>query len=284
MASSHRHILLLVPLCAAGALAGAGIALKHKLSRTYISFKTRFGKARIFQVTDDDDKTVRLLEIDRCIHSATYIDDDYCELVFQYLKTYNKAFNARSTIKKICVLGCGGYDYPKYLIAHHKNAVIDAVEIDSDITSLASYYFYLDRLFEEYDLDNNQRLNLITDDSLHHLEMLSGDIRYDFIVNDCYSEGTTPKHLMSMRFFQAVKEHLNDGGIYAVNTIASLSKKSDVEILKKHVCYLQSFFSHVYILPCDKSDLETPDNNIIFASDQAFPPSLSGECIPIESL
>ncbi len=284
MTLSRRHIFFLATVSIAGAIAGAGAALKHKLDKTYLPFKTRYGKARIFQVTDDENKTVRLLEIDRSIHSATYIDDDYCELVFQYLKDYNKAFDVCNDIEKICILGCGGYDYPKFLIAHHKNVVIDAIEIDSAITSLASYYFYLDRLFEEYDLDNTQRLNLITDDSLHHLEMLPGDVYYDFIVNDCYSEGAPPKHLMSMRFFQAVKDHLSAGGIYAVNIVASLSKKTDVDLLKKQICYLQSFFSHVYVLPCDKSDLETPDNNIIFASDEVFPKHIKDECIPIESL
>ena len=119
-------------------------------SGTYLRFSTLFGQARVYQVEDDAGSPVRLLEVGGIVQSGTYVDERYTELVFEYLKRYDLMFEAERPIRHVAVLGCGGYDYPEHLIAHHPDVLVDAVEIDPAITEIARRYFFLDRLIEEY--------------------------------------------------------------------------------------------------------------------------------------
>ena len=124
----------------ATALALAAVAIRNRLfSGTYLRFDTMFGKTRVYQVSDDAGRSVRLLEVGGIVQSGTYVDDDYTDLVFEYLKRYDMMFESGKPIERVCVLGCGGYDYPEHLIAHYPDVVVDAVEIDPAITSIAPF-------------------------------------------------------------------------------------------------------------------------------------------------
>lgn len=136
---------------------------------TYMRFDTMFGRARVYQVQDGDGRAVRLLEVGGIVQSGTFVDERYTELVFEYLKRYDLMFEAQRPMRRVCVLGCGGYDYPEHLIAHHPGVVVDAVEIDPAITAIARQYFFLDRLIAEYDVEETGRLNLVCSDALEHL-------------------------------------------------------------------------------------------------------------------
>ena len=164
--------------CVAGAALAAGAAGAWAWRRfgpaTYVRAKTMFGKTRIYQVEDDVGVPVRLLEVGGVVQSGTYVDEHYTELVFEYLRLYDLMFGAARPIRRVCVLGCGGYDYPEHLVAHHPEVQVDAVEIDPAITELARRYFFLDRLIAEYDALATGRLRLVCADALEHLQAHGG--------------------------------------------------------------------------------------------------------------
>lgn len=257
---------------AAGVLTvGTILALKRIREQRTISFPTKNGKARVYEVNDDNGFPVRLLEVDGIVQSGTYVNDGnepedtpaYTDLVFNYLKQYDRVFEKKKDIQNICVLGCGGYDYPKHLIAHHAPVCVDAVEIDPTITALAERYFYLDRLKEEYDIDENDRLHLITNDALIHL--LETGPHYDAIINDTYDGGSVPLHLASYPFYTAVKRRLNPDGVFATNIVSPL-QGPDSGFLKQQVDLMKMVFDHVEVIPCDSEHPYTEDNVVVFAS------------------
>lgn len=250
------------------ALAAAAVAWWRMRRRTYLRFPTKFGQARIYQVEDDDGSPVRLLDVGGIVQSGTYVDERYADLVFEYLKRYDIAFLTGRPIQRICVLGCGGYDYPEHLIAHHDHVIVDAVEIDPAITDLAHRFFFLDRIIEEYRTEETDRLNLICRDALAHLQVEGPD--YDVIVNDTFDAGTPPAHLTGKTFAQAAHDRLSDGGVFLTNIVSALEGPGS-SFLHEQVDMLGAVFKHVYVFPCDPDNLTEPDNVIVAATDEPFP-------------
>jgi spermidine synthase len=247
---------------AAALAAGAAWAYRRYSAGTYLRFETMFGKARVYQVADDEGEAVRLLEVGGIVQSGTYLEERYTELVFEYLKRYDELFELNPAAKSICVLGCGGYDYPEHLIANHPDTIVDAVEIDPAITAIARRYFYLDRLIEEYETEQTGRLSLVCADALEHLQACGK--RYDAIVNDTFDAGEPPEHLTTRAFAQAVRDCLAPGGMYLTNIVSALEGPG-AQFLNEQVALLESVFDDVEVLPCDKDSVSVQDNVIVIA-------------------
>lgn len=232
---------------------------------TYLRFNTKFGKARVYEVLDDDGAPVRLLEVGGIVQSGTYLDDDrYTDLVFEYLKRYDALFEGERSVQRVLVLGCGGYDYPEHLVAHYPDVIVDAVEIDPAITAIAQQYFFLDRVIEEFETEQSGRLNLICDDALAYLQ--ATDQRYDAIVNDTFDAGTPPAHLTTPAFARAVREHLNPGGLYLTNIVSAL-EGPDSAFLREQAALLEHEFGNARIVPCAQDTLTEADNVIVICEN-----------------
>ena len=257
----RKAVGITVAAAAVGALAGLGAWLWRRFGPgTYARFDTMFGKARVYHVLDDAGRPVRLLEVGGIVHSGTYIDERYTDLVFEYLKRYDLMFEGGHPIRHVLVLGCGGYDYPEHLVAHHPEVAVDAVEIDPAITAIARQYFFLDRVIEEYETDQTGRLNLICDDALEFLT--SSDKRYDAIVNDTFDADTPPAHLTTPAFAVAVRDHLAPGGLYLTNVVSALEGPGS-SFLHEQTTMLESVFGNVRVVPCSTDTLTEADNVIV---------------------
>ena len=225
-----------------------------------------FGRARVYQVEDDDGEPVRLLEVGGIVQSGTDLEERYTELVFEYLKRYDAMFDGARAIERVCVLGCGGYDYPEHLIADFPDVVVDAVEIDPAITVIARRYFYLDRLIAEYDACESGRLNLVCADAFDHLA--SCDCRYDAIVNDTFDAGRPTAHLTTRAFYELARKRLNPGGTFATNIVSPLEGPQSA-FLHGQIALMRSVFDEVAVLPCSADTLTEPDNVIVIARRSA---------------
>ena len=232
------------------------------MNGSYLRFKTMFGTARVYQVDDDEGETVRLLEVGGIVHSGTYLDERYTELIFEYLKRYDLLFEKLDQVRRVCVLGCGGYDYPEHLIAEHPDTVVDAIEIDPTITAIARRYFFLDRLIEEYETERTGQLNLICADALDFLK--STETCYDAIVNDTFDAGSPPAHLTTLEFAQTVHNRLVPGGLYLTNIVSALEGPASA-FLHQQVDLLRSVFADVTIEPCASDEFAEEDNVIVIA-------------------
>jgi SAM-dependent methyltransferase len=86
---------------------------------------------------------------------------------------------------------------------------IDGVEIDPEVSEAAR---------EWLGLEDNPRLNVVTDDGRPFLELT--DETYDLIIVDAYHQPYIPFYLATREFFEAVREHLRPGGVVALNVAA----------------------------------------------------------------
>ncbi len=243
--------------------------LVHDVNSTAVAdFDTEYGRVNIHNGELDGNK-VRLLLIDKGNESATFLDENMRnELVFPYTKFYDLMFNSNIEIKDTLMIGGAGYSYPKYYISHYTDKNMDVVEVDDKITEIAKEYFFLDDLFEDYDLYNNHRLNLITADGRTYLN--TNTKKYDAVLNDAFAGDTPAETLTTKEAAQKVKDSLNEGGVYLSNVISSLDGDNS-KFLKAEVATLKTVFNNVYVVPCNfQDDLYTVQNLMVIATDDTL--------------
>lgn len=230
-----------------------------------VSLDTQYGSVMIYN-SERDGKDIRILNIDSGYESATFIDEEEkYELVFDYTKYYNLMFNSETEIKDTLMIGGAGYGYPKYFISHFENLNMDVVEIDGEITEIAKKYFYLNDLIEEYNINENQRLKLITEDGRTYLNRIGK--KYDAILNDAFSGSSPAKTLTTLEAVKNIKNSLNENGVYLTNVISSLEGKNS-KFLRAEVNTIKQVFKNVYVVPCvEEYTLDTIYNLMVIASD-----------------
>lgn len=264
-----RIILFIVILAAAIALAVWWARRRLAAADIYLKPRTKFGPALIFTVEGDDGERVRVLNVGGMYQSAAFLDDDRCyDLVFAYTLLYDKMFEAGVDVRNVLMIGGGGYSYPKHLISSHPEVRMDVVEVDPAITSLASRYFFLDRLIEEFETEKDDRLGLVCADGRAFLDERAGQARYDAILNDSFSGKEPVASLASVEAARSIHGCLTPGGLYLTNVVSALEGEGS-GFIHAVVATLGEVFAHVYVIPCGRDELADRDNNMVIATDSA---------------
>ncbi|MBR0385698.1 MAG: hypothetical protein IJI05_04035, partial [Erysipelotrichaceae bacterium] len=85
----------------------------------------------IYEDTDYEDNPIRVYDGGGSWQSATFLaPEKKYELVFEYMRKFNLAFDLNAQIRKVLVIGGAGFAYPKYLIAHCPGVTVDVVDCD----------------------------------------------------------------------------------------------------------------------------------------------------------
>lgn len=232
----------------------------------YVSYDTEYSRILIFNRYDENNELIRSFTMDSGHESATYVAENrWNELVFDYTKMYDLMFNSSKKIKDTLLIGGAGYSYPKHYISKYLDKNMDVVEIDPKVTEIAKKYFYLDKLIEEYDTEENGRLKLINDDGRTYLN--NNTKKYDAILNDAFSDTTPAATLTTLEAVKNIKKSLNENGLYLTNIVSSLEGESS-KFLKAEVKTLKEVFLNVYVIPCvTKNDLNVTQNSMVIATD-----------------
>lgn len=231
-----------------------------------VNYDTQYGKVGIYN-SKNGENLIRSLNIDKGNESATFVNEEKCyDLVYEYTKYYDLMFKSSKDIKDVLMIGGAGYSYPKYYISHYLDKNMDVVEIDGKITEIAKKYFFLDELIDEYKLDENKRMNLITQDGRVFLNQNSK--KYDAILNDAFTSNTPAKTLTTVEAAQKIYNSLNENGVYLTNVISSIEGENS-KFLKAEIETLKQYFKNVYVVPCNyKDDYNLVQNNMVIATDE----------------
>ena len=142
--------------------------------------------------------------------SAMYVDDPTA-LAVPYTRFYRLAEYYRPEMRRMLVLGGGGYSFPKYALAHYPELLIDVVELDPGMTALARTHFAL---------KNNPRLRIIEEDARIFLQKTES--KYDVILCDVFtSHYSIPFHLVTVEAIALMRSALAPDGVILVNLLAS---------------------------------------------------------------
>lgn len=232
---------------------------------------TMLGIARVYEIRRDG-RDLRVLDVDGTLQSAMYLDEEHwCDPPFPYLAQFDSVFDRDPAPRDLCMLGGGGYAYPKHVLAHHRDARIDVVEVDPAVTSLAFEHFWLNEARERFcgTGPGSDRLGLICSDAVTHLrDGAATGRRYDAILNDCFAAGLPDTGLTTQEAARLVHLSLTPCGVYATNAICALEGPG-AKALFDLVGNLGSCFEHVLAIPSTRVPLDEPDNTIVLATDDA---------------
>ncbi|MFQ5854417.1 MAG: fused MFS/spermidine synthase [Anaerolineae bacterium] len=184
-----------------------------------------------------DGESVRVLVLDRLVHSYTSLDDP-TRLVYDYEKMYAEltAYKGQQRDQlKVLFIGGGGYTFPKYMEAVYPDSQLDVIEIDPGVTQVA---------YDLLGLNRDTRVVTYNQDARVFLERPAAD-RYDLILGDAFNDYSVPYHLTTKGFNDRVKAWLVGDGLYAVNMIDGHRG----EFLRAYIHTLRQTFNYVYVAP-----------------------------------
>ncbi len=202
-------------------------------------------------VVDSDNK--RTLYLNGMRHSQMDKDNP-SDLTLTYTNYFHLGQIFNSSLEKILFVGGGGFSGPKNFLDTYPDAIIDVVEIDSQVIDVAKTYF---------SLKDNSRLQIFNEDA--RIFLMNSDDKYDLIILDAFATDYVPFHLLTQEYFQILQEHLQPDGVVISNMIGSL--EGDTSTLPSSVYKtMNSLFPTVYVFTTAESNLNIVQNLIFVAT------------------
>jgi predicted membrane-bound spermidine synthase len=208
----------------------------------------------LLQAIDDRGRNFRLLRADHSIIGAQFLGDHSAG--FSFLHLLEAVQFLRPQAKDLLQIGLGIGSLPTVL--ERRGVRADVVEIDPAVVRFARTYFGFSTRGETFVEDARTFLR-------------RSDRRYDFIVHDTFTGGTTPEHLLSLEVIARIHELLRPGGVLALNFVG-YQDGPNAEATWAVARTLRAVFPKVRTFrdsaPSDRPD--SPTNLIFFASDDAL--------------
>lgn len=175
------------------------------------------------------------------------------ELVFKYTKFFEIALAINRDAEDVLFIGGGGFSGPKYFLHSFPNVTVEVVEIDPEVIEVARKYF---------EVPDHPRLLIHSDDGRVFLQKT--ERKFDAIIIDAYAKTYVPYHLLTLEFFQLVRERLRDGGVVVSNMIASVTGDTS-EILWSTYRTMSLVFSKIYVIKASDQEAPLVQNIILVA-------------------
>jgi spermidine synthase len=206
---------------------------------------------------DRDGDLVRVLTLDRLVHSYTSLNDP-TRLVYGYEQIYAELTRyqaQRDRHLRTLFIGGGGYTFPRYMEALYLESEIDVIEIDPGVTEVAHDLLGLNR---------NTRIVSFNEDARLFLEREPTQL-YSLIIGDAFNDFSVPYHLTTREFNERVRAWLADDGLYMVNVIDG--PRGD--FLRAYTYTLRHTFRHVYLVPTIEPWRESPRSTFVLVAGMA---------------
>ncbi len=201
------------------------------------------------RVEEDNDSFILSTNVIFGVQSI-YYKEGYQESQIGRNSYFNNVLAANVMVKEdpeFLILGLGtgtvAYNSEKYFNTHK----IDGVEIDGKIVDLAYQYFDLPSDINVYVNDGRAYMN-------------SCKKKYDIILVDAYRDITIPFSMVSVEFFNLVKNCLNENGIMIVNLNMNSSREGGINDYIAGT--VSSVFKNCYQAPAGSNVLIYASNDI----------------------
>jgi spermidine synthase len=158
----------------------------------------------LVEVIDDDDRQVRFLRADHSVLGAQFFRDHSSGFAFIHLLEAVRF--VRPGASKMLQIGLGTGALPSVL--RSRGITADVVEIDPAVVRFAREYFGFAPNGDIFEEDARTFLARTTN-------------RYELIVHDTFTAGTTPEHLLSLEVLQRIHALLRPGGVLALNFVGA---------------------------------------------------------------
>jgi spermidine synthase len=210
MGTSTRPLVMLLGLLCSAGLSAAAL---HPVQRLNVPVYQEDSPYQQVRIRDDD--LFRYLVLDRTFH-ATMWRADPVWLFLPYSQLMVSSLALVSDPQRGLILGHGGGSLAKWLARYWPALELDVVEFDPTVVRMAEDFF-------DYRPPANHHVSVKDGRAF-----LNGTTRmYDLIWIDAFARDMIPFHLTTVEFFSLVHQHLNPGGVLAVN-LASSGREGDL--------------------------------------------------------
>lgn len=203
--------------------------------------ETNYYNAEIVDAYIPDFGQSRILFLDIDSHS---IESEKINQNF-YPEIYPVFYHLKNDMKDILVIGAGAYTMPKHFKEFYKNSSVSVIEMDPELKKIGEDYFDL----KKYEI------NTIIGDAKIIID--KDPQKYDLIFGDAYNSFiSVPWYLLTKEWNSEIRDKLNDGGIYAINFVGSLTGKKS-EITKSVINTFKLSYPNFYIFAFGTSPEKT---------------------------
>ena len=237
----------------------AVLSSKILVSKNVLLFNSHYNSIRILNTFDQtNNEPTRYLNLDNKMDSAMYVNSN--ALVFDYTKAYRLAEVFEPNLKRVLIIGGGGYSVPKDFLRRYASTHVDVVEIDPRLTELSEKYFNLKR---------DPRLTIYHEDGRTFINRVSKDrdSTYDAILLDAYKSYAVPFHLTTVETVQMLHEMLSENGVVMANIISSLEGDTS-RFLHAEIRTYQSIFPYTYVIPVNYPKQKFTVQNTMFIASK----------------
>ena len=251
-----RTLATIVGGVAGFACAAAGLLFAR--NKNLHVYKAAAGPLFVYDMEGVDGKPLRIMRQGGVYQSATYTDDRRYEAPFEYLRSFDRMFEADLPISTVLMIGGGGYAYPKHLLDHHDGVDVVVAEIDPVVTEAALQHFFLYEALQRFGSD---RLGITNEDGCDYLRRT--ERTFDVIINDAFDGAAPDNALGGVAGAKLVKQRLSEGGLYLTNVVADPESYQMQEALAD----LGMAFKNVYVIPCIDEDYSSEETYLLIATD-----------------
>ena len=181
--------------------------------------------------------------------------DNKKELLFDYNERFMeliRGLNPRSML----IIGGGAFTLPIAINKDYPDMALDVVELDPGLVSIARDHF-------GFTPNENTRVHI--GDGSNYLEKL--DFTYDMIILDAYEQTKIPVSFQTPEVSRMLSNRLNQGGLVAMNIIASMHGVRS-QVLYRIDKAMESSFSEIEVSPAGReSSLWIAQNFVLTAHD-----------------
>lgn len=186
-------------------------------------------------VVSEDENGHRILRFGRRGARQSMVrvgDPDF--LALSYLRVALSGLALQPEPARILIIGLGGGSLPMVLRKYYPAAVIDVVEIDPAVATVARDYFG----FRE-----DSRLRAHIDDGRRFVQ--ASRQPYDVILLDAFGTQNVPPHLTTAEFLYEVKRIVAPGGVVIGNIWNRMANRLYDDMIRTY----QDVFDDLYVLP-----------------------------------
>lgn len=212
-------------------------------------------------VRDACGEPMRVLKVGGVFQSATYFGERRFGLPFEYMRAFDRLFDAECSgfkVQRVLAIGGGGCSYPKHLAATRPDVQVDVVERDGRIVDIARKHFFVG------EFEGAGRLSVVVDDGVRFLQ--GAGTCYDAIVVDAFDGRSLDERFLDSDTLDAAKARLAEGGMYVLNVVCD-EGADGAACLQRVMQALAGTFVHVNAVFATDEMLSDRDNFVVIATD-----------------
>jgi spermidine synthase len=225
-------------------------------SRDLHDIDTEYSRVQIFKTIDPHTKKpIRVIANDpHFVQSGTFLDSD--DLAFDYNKYYHLLRHFKPDVKKSLMIGGAGYSFPKDYLAKYREAEIEVVEIDPQMTEIAREFFRL---------KENPRLKITHQDGRVFLNQAEPD-QYDAVLMDAFgSLFSVPFQLTTLEAVRHINRVMKEDGVVIFN-LGGAIKGDSSRFLQAELKIYRQIFPKVYLFKINADYTDEQLQNLIIVA------------------